>query len=61
MACESLVTLNKFKKSFLSSFDETDDKDVNTYLRCEVVRDRANRTLRLRQSVYAEHVLKLHD
>eukprot|EP00961_Rhodomonas_salina_P138446 1862213-Rhodomonas_salina.1 len=34
MACKSLDTLNKFKKSFLSRFDWTDDKDVNTYLGC---------------------------
>eukprot|EP00961_Rhodomonas_salina_P121905 1641568-Rhodomonas_salina.1 len=61
MACESLNTLNKFKKSFLSRFDGTDDKNVNTYLGCEVVRDRANSTLHLRQSVYVERVLKLYD
>eukprot|EP00961_Rhodomonas_salina_P088877 1195824-Rhodomonas_salina.1 len=60
MACESLATLEKFKKTFLTRFDGTDDKDVTTYLGCEVVRDRTNRTLHLRQSAYAERVLKLY-
>eukprot|EP00961_Rhodomonas_salina_P062898 844475-Rhodomonas_salina.1 len=60
MACESLATLEKFKKTFLTRFDCTDDKDVTTYLGCEVIRDSTNRTLHLLQSAYAELVLKLY-
>lgn len=60
MVCKSLAILGKFKQTFLTRFDSTDDKDVNTYLGCEVVRDSANRTLHLSQAAYAECMLKLY-
>jgi hypothetical protein len=60
MATESLVTMQKFKEAFLTRFEGTDEGEVTTYLGCELVRDRATRTIIFRQSVYAQKVLQIY-
>jgi hypothetical protein len=60
MACESLNTLSKFKVAFLTRFDGTDEGPVTSHTGCEIVRDRANQSITMRQSVYAKKVLQLY-
>eukprot|EP00961_Rhodomonas_salina_P230358 3113161-Rhodomonas_salina.5 len=52
--CEDLKVLEAFKADSLTRFDCTSDGEVEQYLGCTVVRDRANLTVTLKQSVYAE-------
>ena len=61
MACESISTLSSFKANFLSCFNGTDEDEVTAYLRCELIRDRLNRTITFCQSVYAWKILQLYD
>lgn len=58
--CEDLKVLEAFKADSLTRFDCTSDGEVEQYLGCTVVRDRANLTVTLKQSVYAERVLRAH-
>eukprot|EP00961_Rhodomonas_salina_P006608 89707-Rhodomonas_salina.1 len=58
--CEDLDTLSKLKALMLTRFEGTDEGDVTEYLGCEVVRDREQRTLHLRQSAYIKKVLAFH-
>eukprot|EP00961_Rhodomonas_salina_P164305 2213300-Rhodomonas_salina.1 len=58
--CESLTTMEAFKTCMLARFDGTDEGDVTEYLGCKVVRDRAAKTLHLRQSAYIQKVLAHH-
>ena len=58
ISCKSRKVLNQFKKEFLTRFDGTDEGPVTQYLGCEFIRDRTRRTGELRQSAYAQKVLK---
>eukprot|EP00961_Rhodomonas_salina_P215343 2908492-Rhodomonas_salina.1 len=58
--CEDLDTLQKFKALMLTRFEGTDEGDVTEYLGCNVVRDRAAKTLHLRQSSYIQKILAHH-
>lgn len=60
MACKSLATLEKFKASFLTRFEGTDEGEVSTYLGAELIRDRVNRTITFKQSVYAQKILQTY-
>eukprot|EP00961_Rhodomonas_salina_P086464 1162294-Rhodomonas_salina.1 len=60
MACESIETLQNFKREFLTRFEGTDEGEVHTYLGCELIRDCRNRTIVLRQAVYARKILQLY-
>eukprot|EP00961_Rhodomonas_salina_P089817 1208184-Rhodomonas_salina.1 len=58
MACKSSATLEKFKTAFLTLFEGTDEGPVSTYLGAELFRDRVNRTITFKQSVYAQKILQ---
>ena len=58
ISCKSRKVLNHFKKEFLTRFDGTDEGPVTQYLGCEFIRDRKKRTGELRQSAYAQKVLR---
>eukprot|EP00961_Rhodomonas_salina_P192912 2603143-Rhodomonas_salina.1 len=60
MACESLNTLQAFKSEFLTRFEGTNEGEVTTYLGCELIRDRLNRSITFRQVVYARKILQLY-
>eukprot|EP00961_Rhodomonas_salina_P157410 2119706-Rhodomonas_salina.1 len=60
VSCADLPTLNKFKTAFLAHFDGTNDGQLTEYLGCEVIIDAAG-NLTLRQSAYAEHILRTYD
>eukprot|EP00961_Rhodomonas_salina_P165605 2231444-Rhodomonas_salina.1 len=60
MACESMETLQAFKDEFLTRFEGTNEGEMHTYLGCELIRDRTNRTINFRQAVYAQKVLQLY-
>eukprot|EP00961_Rhodomonas_salina_P003141 43515-Rhodomonas_salina.1 len=60
MACESISTLEKFKTSFLTHFEGTDEGDVTTYLGGELIRDSANRTITYCQLIYARKILQIY-
>eukprot|EP00961_Rhodomonas_salina_P188027 2537446-Rhodomonas_salina.1 len=60
MACESLDTLQVFKREFLTRFEGTDEGEVTTYLGCELISDRVQRTILFRQAVYAKKILQLY-
>eukprot|EP00961_Rhodomonas_salina_P243498 3290549-Rhodomonas_salina.1 len=55
-----MVTLNKFKTAFLTRFDCTYDGALTEYLGCEVITD-SHGNLTLRQSAYAERILRTYD
>eukprot|EP00961_Rhodomonas_salina_P264971 3581993-Rhodomonas_salina.1 len=55
-----MVTLNKFKTAFLTRFDGMDDGALTEYLGCEVITDSQGK-LTLRQSAYAERILRTYD
>eukprot|EP00961_Rhodomonas_salina_P128644 1733322-Rhodomonas_salina.1 len=59
MACESLGTLQAFKQQFLTRFEGTDEGEVTTYLGCELIRDRAKRTILFRQATPLEAGVRL--
>eukprot|EP00961_Rhodomonas_salina_P235857 3187745-Rhodomonas_salina.1 len=61
MACKSIDTLECFKTPFWTRFEGTDEGDVTTYLGGELIRDRPNRTITYRQSVYARKILQIYD
>eukprot|EP00961_Rhodomonas_salina_P196486 2651693-Rhodomonas_salina.4 len=44
----------------LAHFEGTDEGEVTEYLGCNVVRDRAAKTLHLRQSAYIQKILAHH-
>ncbi len=50
--------MSKFKQELLTQFHGTDQGEVKEYLGCEVIRDRAARTVKLVQAGYAERVLR---
>eukprot|EP00961_Rhodomonas_salina_P073460 987461-Rhodomonas_salina.3 len=54
-----MVMLNKFKTAFLTSFDCTDNGALTEYLGCEVLTD-SQGNLTLRQSAYAERILRTY-
>ena len=54
------MTLQEFKQQFLSRFEGKDKGEVTTYLGCELIRDRAQRTILFRQAVYAKKILQLY-
>eukprot|EP00961_Rhodomonas_salina_P050941 683642-Rhodomonas_salina.1 len=60
MARESLDTLQAFKREFLTRFEGTDEGEVTTYLGCELIRNRTERTILFRQAVYARKLLQLY-
>ena len=51
----------KYEQDFLERFKGTDEGEVEQYLGCEFVRNREARTGELRQSAYAQRVLKRFD
>jgi hypothetical protein len=57
-AASLLQLMSKFKQELLTRFQGTDEGEVNEYLGCEGIRDRAARTGRIVQAGYAEHVLR---
>eukprot|EP00961_Rhodomonas_salina_P075167 1009026-Rhodomonas_salina.1 len=59
MECESIDTLKVFKQEFLTRFEGTDKGEVVTYLGCELICDRANRSINFRQAVYSRKILQL--
>eukprot|EP00961_Rhodomonas_salina_P127703 1721819-Rhodomonas_salina.2 len=60
VSCADMATLNKFKAAFLARFDGTDNGLLTEYLGCEVVIDAAG-NLTLRQSAYAERILRTYE
>eukprot|EP00961_Rhodomonas_salina_P112879 1518615-Rhodomonas_salina.1 len=58
--CEDLDTLQRFKDSFLTRFEGTDEGEVTEYLGCDIVRDRVRGTLTIKQSAYIQRVLQHH-
>mmetsp|Transcript_27856 Transcript_27856/g.65712 ORF Transcript_27856/g.65712 Transcript_27856/m.65712 type:complete len:302 (-) Transcript_27856:850-1755(-) len=60
MACKSLETLEKFKQTFLTRFEGTDEGGVSTYLGAELICYRVNHTITFKQSVYARKSLQIY-
>jgi hypothetical protein len=58
ISSKSNATMSKFKQELLTRFQGTDEGEVQEYLGCEVIRDRAARTGKLVQAGYAERVLR---
>eukprot|EP00961_Rhodomonas_salina_P092218 1240981-Rhodomonas_salina.1 len=58
--CEDLDTLQRFKNSFLTRFEGTDEGEVTEYLGCDIVRDRARGTLTIKQTAYIQRILAHH-
>ena len=60
VSCKDVGTLTRFKEAFLKRFDGTDDGPLTEYLGCEVIRA-ANGNITLRQSAYAERILRTYQ
>eukprot|EP00961_Rhodomonas_salina_P076425 1026382-Rhodomonas_salina.1 len=56
----SLDTLSKFKARFLERFEGTDEGEVTEYLGCDIVRDREQGTLTIRQTAYIRKCIAVH-
>mmetsp|Transcript_20028 Transcript_20028/g.40794 ORF Transcript_20028/g.40794 Transcript_20028/m.40794 type:complete len:140 (+) Transcript_20028:342-761(+) len=59
--CENTDTLQNFKTHFLTRFEGTDEGEVTEYLGCDIVSNRAARTLTLRQASYIRWILAAHS
>eukprot|EP00961_Rhodomonas_salina_P069832 937374-Rhodomonas_salina.1 len=55
-----MEVMDKFKASFLASFEGMDDKEVSEYLGCEVQRDWKKGEITLSQRGYTAHILKIY-
>jgi hypothetical protein len=61
ITCDDKAVVIQFKKAILQRFDGTDEGPVKQYLGCEVIHDVEGGVLTLKQSGYAERVLKLYS
>ena len=60
IACNRLAELKQFKQQLTREFDVEDLGEASFVLGVEIIRDRANRTLTIRQGAYTRALLQRH-